>query len=296
MIYKELICKSALNKIKKPMLPYHWDLNIYRGCGHGCQYCFAMYTHAYLNEESYFQTIYYKKNIAEILEQELSSKKWKNEVINIGGITDSYQPIEKELGLMRKVLKLMIKYKNPIIISTKSDLILRDIDLIKELSQITTVNIACTITTVNEEIREAIEPNASPTRNRFIALKRIKEETNAIVGLHLMPVIPFLTSNKSNLDAIYHIASKINIDYVLPGTLYLRGQTRNNFHLFLKKYDIEKYNKLLQLYTKKNEKQKFKRNFHKLIHSLENKYQITSDYKQVIENKILNIHQIKLNL
>ncbi len=111
---------------------------------------------------------------------------------NIGGVTDSYQPIEREMKIMPEILKLMIKYKTPIIISTKSDLILRDIALIKELADITYVNVAFTITTMDEQLREKLEPNASPSLKRFEALQQFKK-TNASLGVHIMPIIPYLT-------------------------------------------------------------------------------------------------------
>ena len=137
--YIEIESKTALNKLNRKR-PYGWDLNIYRGCEHNCRYCFAMYSHDYLGNNNYFEDIYIKKNIVELLEIELSKKSWKREVINIGGVTDSYQPLEERYKLMPEILKLLIKYKTPCIISTKSDLILRDYDLIDKLSKITYVN------------------------------------------------------------------------------------------------------------------------------------------------------------
>ncbi|WP_330656079.1 SPL family radical SAM protein [Alkaliphilus flagellatus] len=122
--YNEIICEVACTKLKRHM-PYSWDLNIYRGCEHGCKYCYAMYSHQYLGSKDYFGNIFIKTNIVQKLEEQLSSSSWKREIINIGGVTDSYQPIEEEYKIMPKILKLLIKYKTPAIISTKSDLILR---------------------------------------------------------------------------------------------------------------------------------------------------------------------------
>ncbi|MCK4332051.1 MAG: hypothetical protein KAV40_00550 [Thermoplasmatales archaeon] len=150
---KEIKARSALNRLKRKV-PYAWDLNIYRGCAHNCHYCYAMYSHEYLNMGDFFGDVFAKVNIALLLDRELSSPSWKGEVINIGGVTDSYQSAEEELGIMRQVLKVMLKHRNPIIISTKSDLILRDLDLLGELSKYTYVNIAATIITMDEEIRE----------------------------------------------------------------------------------------------------------------------------------------------
>lgn len=281
MKYVPLENKSALNKIKGKV-PYTWDLNIYRGCFHRCIYCFALYTHDYISSDSFYNTIYYKKNILSTLEKELSSPKWTREIVNIGGITDSYQPVEAKLKIMPEVLKLMIKYKTPIIISTKSTLILRDLDLIKELAKITYVNIACTITTLDDTISRWIEPGASPSMHRFQVLKKIKEETNAYVGLHLMPIIPNITDSSKNLETIYHLASDINVDYVLPGTMYLRGKTRTHFFNVLKSKDIDLYYQLYDLYKRPLSKD-YKTSLYARINTYKQKYHVTSNYTQFIK-------------
>ncbi|MFV0394005.1 MAG: radical SAM protein, partial [Coprobacillaceae bacterium] len=213
-----------------------------------------------------------QKNILEALEKELSKPSWKHETINMGGVCDSYQPIESKLELTRDVLKLMIKYKNPIIISTKSSLILRDLDLIKELAEITSVNIACTITTLDDRIQKIIEPHASRSIDRFKVLKKLKEETKANVGVHLMPIIPYVTDSHENLDAIFHIASDINVDYVLPGTLYLRGKTKPHFLNSIKEYDYSLYQQLYDLYRKGSLSKEYKKDVYTRIHSYRKKY------------------------
>ncbi len=284
MKYIEINNVVALNKLKRK-IPYGWDLNIYRGCEHGCKYCYAIYSHDYLNDGNFFDNVYYKKNILESLEKELSSPDWKREIVNIGGVTDSYQPIEKELKIMPEILKLMIKYKTPIIISTKSDLVLRDIELIDELSKITYVNIAFTITTMDEKVREKLEPNASPSIKRFDALKKIKK-TNASLGVHLMPIIPYLTDSYENLDEIYKISSEIKVDYVLPGTLYLLGKTKPYFFNFILYYDIEVYNKLKHLYIKGSADKEYKDNLYIKINELKAKYNVSSNYMTVLKTKL----------
>ncbi len=284
MQYIELNTKTALNKLKRK-IPYSWDLNIYRGCNHGCKYCYAIYSHDYLNDGNFFDKVYYKKNIIEALERELSSSDWKREIVNIGGVTDSYQQIEKELKIMRDVLKLMIKYKTPVIISTKSDLILRDFDLIDELSKITYVNIAFTITTMDEEIRKKLEPNTSPSLNRFNALKKFKE-TNASLGVHVMPIIPYLTDNKENLEEIYRLSSEIGVHYVLPGTLYLRGKTKPYFFNFIKEEYNNIYIKLIDLYKKGGAGKEYKDGLYKNINELKQKYNVSSNYMKIIKEKL----------
>ena len=145
IIYREINCKSAINKIENKF-GFCNDLNIYRGCLHKCYYCYAVYSHKYINSRDFFSEIFVKKNIAEVLEKELSSKSWKRETINLGSVTDSYQKAEEDYKIMPDILKLLIKYKTRMCISTKSDLILRDFELIDKLSNIDPVRIASTIT------------------------------------------------------------------------------------------------------------------------------------------------------
>lgn len=281
MKYVPLKCKSAFHCVKRNTA-FKWDLNIYRGCEHGCKYCFAIYSHDYLNDGHFFETVYYKENIEEIIEKELFSPKWKRGVVSIGGVTDSYQPIEKELGLMRKVLRLMIKYKNPIIISTKSTLILRDLDLIEELAKVTSVNIAFTITTVDENLRTVLEPGGSPSIDRFRALAKIKK-TGASIGVHIMPIIPYLTDNRFNLEKIYMLSSKIGVDYILPGLLYLRGKTKPCFLRFIENYNISAYQKLQKLFQSIEYKNEYKKGLYAYIHRLEKKYHMTSNFKKKLK-------------
>lgn len=283
--YIETDCKTPMNHIKTSRLPYHWDLNIYRGCEHNCEYCFAMYTHQYIEDADFFHHIYVKTNIVEQLKRKLSSKTWKQEIINLGGITDNYQNAEKHYKIMPEILKLMIKYKNPIIISTKSTLILRDIELLKQLSKVATVNIAFTITTLDEHLANKIEPGASPPLERLKALKIIKEETNAIIGIHMMPLIPYITATENNIDNLFHVASIIHADYCIPGLLGLRGKTRTSFFQFLKKEYPTIYPNIYQLYQNKDKKQEYKKAFYQLLNTRQKKYQLSFNYKKPIIEK-----------
>lgn len=193
MAYREITCKTAMNKLKKSRLPYLYDLNIYRGCAHGCRYCFALYSHQYMGSADFYGDIFVKTNVVEQLEKQLKSPRWQGEVINIGGVTDSYQPAEAEYCLMPQILELMIKYRNPIILSTKSDLILRDFDLIDKLASLTYVNVASTITTADESASPKTGAQGGVSSQSSFAMLEAFSATKASRGLHVMPVIPFLT-------------------------------------------------------------------------------------------------------
>ncbi len=294
MVYKEVHCVTALNKLKRN-IPYSWDLNIYRGCEHGCVYCYAMYSHQYLDKENFFQEVNIKTNVVEALEKQLSSSSWRQEVVNIGGVTDSYQQAESFYRIMPDILKLFIQYKTPCIISTKSDLVLRDYDLIDELSHITYVNIAATITTMDETIRKKIEPQGVDSLKRFAMLKAFSK-TNASIGLHFMPIIPYLTDTFENVDALYSHAKDSNISYVLPGTLYLRGTTRNFFFDFIKREYPHLYDPLKLLYQTGGAPKEYKNELYKMVNSLKDKYELPSSYTAPMKEKLKKEEYTQLSL
>jgi DNA repair photolyase len=285
MGYIEISCETAMNKLKR-RIPYGWDLNIYRGCEHGCKYCYAMYSHDYLGSEDYFGNIFVKTNIVEQLEKQLSNPKWKCEIVNIGGVTDSYQSAEEQYKLMPDILRLLIKYKTPAIISTKSDLILRDYDLIDELSRITYINVAATITTMDEKVRKLIEPGGVESSRRFKMLKTFSK-TNASVGLHVMPIIPYLTDSFENFDMLFSMAKDSNVHYVLPGTLYLKGKTRTVFFDFIKKEVPHLYNDLAVLYKTGGADKEYKNALYKMVNELRDKYKLSSSYMKPMKEKLV---------
>ena len=282
--YKEVLAKSALTKLKRK-IPYSWDLNIYRGCEHGCRYCYALYSHKYLNSTEYFSEIYVKTNIVDLLEKELKARSWKREVINMGGVTDSYQPAETRYRLMPEVLKLLIKYQTPAIISTKSNLVLKDFDLIEHLSRITYVNIAATITTTDETIRSKIEPYSASSVERFDVLKAFRK-TNASIGLHVMPIIPCVTDNEDNFEKLFTQARACSVDYVLPGTLYLKKDTRRYFFNFLQREFPSLWESYKVLYKTGGAPKEYKTKLYVMVNRLRNKFNLSGSYMKPMRERL----------
>ncbi len=300
MNYHEITTKSALHKLKPGRLPYNWDLNIYRGCRHQCRYCYAMYSHDYLVsgsstspnvEGKFFDDVFVKINVAEILDKELSRKSWKKEIVNLGGVTDSYQAIEEKYDLTRKVLEVMLKHRNPVIISTKSNVILRDLDLLAELSKVAYVGLAVTITTADENVQKKIEPHAISSEERFRVLSELSANTNAAVGLHMMPILPFITDSAKNIEALFKNARESNVDYVLSGSLNLIGKTRKNFLAFVGREFPEHYEKYLKLYSDGNlskwsaQKEYRDRLYRGIVNPLRAKYGFLRSGQKVMEEK-----------
>lgn len=298
--YREIKCKSACTKTKR-LMPYKYDLNIYRGCEHQCRYCYALYSHKYIESNynvsidskstNFFNNIFIKTNIAHELDKQLSKPSWKNEMIAIGTVTDSYQSIEKEYKIMPKILEVLIKHKNPAVISTKSDLIFRDLDLINELSEINFINIAVSITSLNEDIQKVLEPNAISSKRRINILKKFRKKTNASVGFHFMPIIPYLTDSYNHIDQIFKIAEKINIHSIIYSPLNLYGKTRGVFLNFIKNDFPDIYNEFIYLYKNKKLDKKYNKELFIKIKDIKNKYNIEINYNKVIKEKLKNYNK-----
>lgn len=226
--------RSALHYHDKEQ-PTRWDLNVYRGCTHGCRYCFARYSHDYIGSGDFFGHIVAKTNLSGLLHRELSRSSWKKEAVNLGGVSDSYQKAEASMELMPEILKIFIHHSNPVLISTKSDLILRDASLFAQLSLKAEVRVAASIITSNDYLASLLEPGASPPSHRFAMLKAMKQQGIKTYIL-LMPVLPYLTDTMEHLEAIYQKASKANVDGILAWPLNLRGQVKPAFISFLREH------------------------------------------------------------
>ncbi|WNY26808.1 SPL family radical SAM protein [Methanolapillus ohkumae] len=305
-------CKTALHKVGGTY-PYELDLNVYRGCSHGCKYCFALYSHKYLKSEqksiqedgadaSYFNHIYAKTNIAFQLEKELSRlgrsrmrtrpptqtqtriQTQKSllacKTINFGSVSDSYQPAEAEFSIMPDIWKLMIRYKNPVVISTKSDLILRDLDLIDELSKVASVHVASTITATDVSIQKKIEPGCVSTARRFEMLRKMKK-TDATIGVHMMPVMPLLTDTDENLEAIFSKTKEIGADYILGAALFLRGETKKSYLEFIQNDFPQLSNRMRDLYKTGHLDKKYKTELYEKLDALTAKYDLSNNYRRV---------------
>ena len=274
IMYKSITCKTALNRINSNYLPYHWDLNIYRGCVHRCRYCYAQYSHSYLNSGDFFGTIYVKENIVEALEKQLASRSWKHETVNLGGVTDSYQPIERTKAFLPDILRLLIKYRTPVSISTKSTLILRDKELFEELAVVAGAHVAISVTTFDETLRKKIEPGSFSTHERFNILHAFKG-TKVMTGVLMMPILPYLTDSEENLTALFRATQEAKADYVIPGLLNLRQPTKGHFLNFIKITFPELYPFYVDYYSGKADKKAYRENVYSRITTLKKAYPLS---------------------
>lgn len=268
----------ALNRTSATFTPYRFDLNIYRGCEHKCQYCYAVYSHKYLEDADFFDNIYYKDGVVEALDRQLSTKPLQGKLIGIGTVCDSYQPLEKQLGLTRKCLEVIANHKNPIYISTKSPLIERDVDILYQLSCQVPVSVSVSITTLNEKLAKKLEPNVVSPKRRFETLKFLKESTKALVGVHLMPVIPFLTDDDENLEGIIKLAQEYHLDHVIMDPLNLYGETKKHFFAFIKQNFPQLEQDFKSLYSSSRSLNAYRMQLRHKLAKIKEKYGLKNKY------------------
>jgi DNA repair photolyase len=255
-------------------------LNIYRGCWHHCIYCFAQYSHKYLDTDQFFDDIFVKTNVAETLHADFSKKSWVDNPVNICGVTDGYQPIEAEYRLMPKIIETFIRHKNPMIITTKSTLLLRDVDLLDELNRVAGVSVQVSASAIDESIREKIEPFAPPTIDRLNMIGELKKR-GISAGILMMPIIPHLTDNIENLDEIFRLAKENDARTLIPQMLHLRGNTKNVFFSYLRDLFPELEPKIRPLYKGAYVNKDYLESFKQKILSLRRKYDFYNEHREV---------------
>ncbi len=189
---------TIINYNDSPDIGFETSVNPYRGCEHGCIYCYARPTHEYLGFSAgldFESRIMVKMDAPELLRRELSSRKWKPQVIAMSGVTDCYQPIERRLKLTRGCLEVLAEFRNPACIITKNHLVTRDIDLLAELAAHRAVVVFVSITTLDSGLTPKLEPRASLPNHRLAAIETL-HRAGVPVGVLVAPVIPALTDHE----------------------------------------------------------------------------------------------------
>ena len=191
--------QTIITRNDSPDVGFRYSVNPYRGCEHGCIYCYARPTHEYLGFSAgldFESKIMVKEDAPELLRQELSSPKWVPQGIFLSGVTDCYQPVERRLKLTRRCLEVLAEFRNPVFIVTKNQLVTRDIDLLSELAKHQAVTVWLSITTLDPELRRIMEPRTSPPAARLAALRELSA-AGIPVGVNVAPIIPGLTDHET---------------------------------------------------------------------------------------------------
>lgn len=271
IIYKHTQVKKILHHINVWFLPFRWGINPYRGCEHNCLYCNARYTHEYLGLPTgeFAYKIMVKDNAAEILDEELSREKWnKKWTINMATVTDPYQPAENKFKITRELLKVFLKHHNALLVTTKSDLILRDLDILTEIAQTGFLNVVITIPTLGEDLRKKIEPRASGVHRRIEIIRKI-HEAGITVGVTSIPLFPYISDSEQDIENLTRTFAENGADYVIIDMLNLREEVRGRIMPFIKEHYPElalDYEKLYKTnYCNKEYAKKMRKYANKLV-------------------------------
>ncbi|NHA07770.1 PA0069 family radical SAM protein [Mucilaginibacter sp. HC2] len=190
--------KKIVSESNSPDLSHMYSINPYQGCEHGCIYCYARNSHEYYGFSAgldFERKIIIKPNAPELLEQYFNKKNYQPVCIMLSGNTDCYQPVERRLKITRGLLEVFLKYKNPVSIITKNNVILRDLDILTELASMNLVHVNVSITSLNEQLRQKLEPRTVTATGRLAVVQKLSEK-GIPVRVMAAPIIPGLNSNE----------------------------------------------------------------------------------------------------
>ncbi|SPE39290.1 Radical SAM domain protein [Candidatus Sulfopaludibacter sp. SbA3] len=233
--YFEIPSRSILNRTK-PTMPFQWTINPYRGCEFGCKYCYARYTHEFMEMDAYeFEDkIYAKSAAAHLLRQELGRID-RQERIALGTATDPYQPAERRYGRTRSILEVFAKDRGRFLgITTKSDLVVRDLDLLRETPRANVLGVNITITTLDERLARLLEPRAPTPFLRLEAVRKLSE-AGICVSVFPNPIMPGLTDGERQLDRLAKAARDAGAQSFGGGPLFLMPSAQKVFLPFLER-------------------------------------------------------------
>lgn len=228
--------RSIITRNASPDIPFTLSINPYRGCEHGCIYCYARPSHAYLDLSPGldFETrLYAKTNAAALLREELARPKYQCESIALGTNTDPYQPIERDYRITRQILELLAQCDHPASIVTKNALVLRDLDVLVPMARKNLMRVYISVTTLDHSIARRLEPRASSPTRRLEAIQAL-HEAGVPVGVMVAPVIPFLTDD--SLERVLEAAAKAGARYAGYVLLRLPYEIKELFKDWLKNH------------------------------------------------------------
>jgi DNA repair photolyase len=232
MEFLHVNARKIVNRVpEESRVPFRYTINAYRGCSHGCTYCFARPTHAYLGlgiGEDFDRKIVVKVNAAERLEGELRSKRWRGDHIAMGTNTDPYQKAEGKYHLTRGIIQVLARHANPFSILTKSTLVLRDLDLLASAAQVTEVRVNLSVGTLDREVWRLTEPGTPPPDKRLDAVRRLNE-AGVTCGVLVAPVLPGLSDRDEQLAEVGAACAQAGAASVSVIALHLRKGVREHY-------------------------------------------------------------------
>jgi len=279
--YFTLPVRSLLNRCTGVRMPFTWTINPYRGCEFACKYCYARYTHEFMelrDGADFEQKIFVKQHAADLLRQELHHVK-PGEEIAIGTATDPYQPAERRFEVTRAILEELARHRGlEIGIVTKSNLVLRDTDILQQIAKNNRLFVNITITTLKADVARILEPRAPRPDLRLEAMQQLNQ-AGVAAGVICAPVLPGITDSPRDLEALVRATAKAGGKYVFANSLFLKPCSAAVFLPFLEK----EFPQLVESYQKRFKGRAFlpesyRKPLSQLMKRLRQKYGIPNDY------------------
>jgi len=274
--YQEVRCRSALNRVKG--MPFEWTLNPYRGCTHGCHYCYARRYHTQFElgaDDEFASIIFVKTNLVDILRAELDKPSWTRAYVVVGAATDCYQPIEGHYKLTRRSLEALCEHRNPVGIITKGPMIVRDKDVLLDLTRRAECSVYISVPTVDEDAWRQLEPGTAHPLQR---LRAVRELTDAGIraGVLMNPIVPGISSKPAFLERTVKAIADHGARFVGCNVMFLEGGTRDHFMRWLAQEYPQLVDGYTHLYARKYAPSDYRKEVSSVIGMLKAKYGLQS--------------------
>jgi DNA repair photolyase len=268
----EVTCRSALNGVKG--MPFNWTLNPYRGCTHGCHYCFARRYHVQFemnSDDDFASVILVKQNLVDVLERELDRPSWRREQVAFGTATDPYQPIEGHYKLTRRAIQALTRGRTPFGLVTKGPMVVRDIDVLLQQSTVAGCTIYMSVPTVDEDAWRTLEPGTAHPLQRLRAVRELVD-AGVNAGVLMAPIVPGFSSSRSKLERTVKAIADHGARFVGCNVMYLQDGTRTHFLGFIAREFPSMLPRFTKLYQKKYPPEAYRNEVKAMVRVLQDRY------------------------
>jgi DNA repair photolyase len=274
--YQEVRCRSALNKVKGKAY-MQWSLNPYRGCTHGCHYCFARRYHSHLElgaGDQFASVIFVKINFVEVLRRELDKPSWKKESIGFGTATDPYQPIEGTYRISRGVLEALRDAATPVGIVTKGPMIVRDIDVLQDLSARASCRVHMSVPTVDDEAWEKLEPGVAHPMQRLRAVRQLVD-AGIDCGVLMAPIVPGFSTQPKKIEATIKAIADSGATSIGAMVMHMDGGTKDHFMALLQSEYPDLVPMYDELYASRYVKKDYEKRVQEVVSLMRQRYGVS---------------------
>jgi DNA repair photolyase len=270
--YQEVVCRSALNRVKG--MPFEWTLNPYRGCTHGCHYCYARRYQTQFelgSGDEFASIIFVKTNFVDVLRRELAKPSWTRDYVAFGTATDCYQPIEGYYKLTRRSLEALAHAKNPVGVVTKGPMVVRDTDVLQELGRRAGCTVYISVPTVDDTAWSQLEPGTAHPNQRLRAVRELND-AGVRAGVLMNPIVPGISSKPAILERTVKAIAESGAAFVGCNVMFLEGGTRDHFMRWLGDAYPELVDGYQQLYARKYAPDAYRKEVSQVVAMLRTKY------------------------